>query len=141
MTKNNSIRTCCPSRVAIAARVGPVAAADRVGPVPFRSVPSRNLCNHKAKAGKMTERDEERVSPVPSLTIARHVAFGSRRIAPAARRWPKCNIGASDDVPLRCWGRSYVYGDENLPEQYYGAMAVLTQFLIHPLLSMARLIL
>ena len=102
MTKNNSMRTCCPSRVAVAARVGPVASAARVGPVPFRLVPFRpalgTLCNYKAKAGKVSERDEERVGPVPSLTVSKHVAFASHRIlclnAGSVRRCPVAMVGA-----------------------------------------------
>ena len=79
------------------------------------------LCNHKANAGKVSERDEERVGPVRSLTVAERVAFASRRIATAARRWLKCNLSASDDVPSRWWGRSCVYGDEKPAEREYTA--------------------
>ena len=42
-------------------------------PAPARSVPSHpgTLCNHKANAEKVSERDKERVGPVPSLTVAK----------------------------------------------------------------------
>ena len=33
-----------------------------------------------------------------------------------ARRWQKCSLGPSDDVPSRGWGRSRVYGNEKPPE-------------------------
>ena len=50
ITENNSIHSRCPppgpSRVAVAARVSPVAAAARVGPVPFHPAPA-TLCNQR----------------------------------------------------------------------------------------------
>ena len=53
------------------------------------------MCNHKAKVGKVSERDEERVGPVPSLTVAERVAFADGHIPclsavtlwPLLRRW------------------------------------------------------
>ena len=73
MTKNNSTRTG-PSRVAVAARVNPVASAVCVGPVPSCSVPfcpaPTTLCNNKAnKAEKVLERDKECVGPVPFRSV------------------------------------------------------------------------
>ena len=55
MTKNNSLRTCCPFPLLL------TPALVRPHPVPFRPTPG-TLCNHKAKAGKVSERDEERTS-------------------------------------------------------------------------------
>ena len=51
-----------------------------------------------------------------------------------ARRWRKCSLRPSDDVPLRWWGRSCVCSDKKPPEWHYGAMAVLMQLTSHPLL-------
>ena len=36
--------------------------------VPFHPAPA-TLCNHKAKAGKVSERGEERVGPVPFCSV------------------------------------------------------------------------
>ena len=64
------MRTCCPFLLLPL----PVSAPSR--PVPFRPTPG-TLCNHKVKARKVSERDEEQVGPVLSLTVAERVAFGA----------------------------------------------------------------
>ena len=62
----------------------------------------------------MSERNDERVGPIPSLTVAERVAFG-------AAAFPASMLGASDDVPSRWWGRSYVYGDGKPAEREHTA--------------------
>jgi hypothetical protein len=52
---------------------------------------------------------------------SQRLPFKRRIIAP--RRWPKCDLGPSDDVLLRWWGRSCVCGDGKPPERQNTATA------------------
>ena len=64
------MRTCCPFPLLLSPALVPLLPLPVSAPsrsVPFRLTPD-TLCPHKAKAEKVSERDEERVGLVPLLT-------------------------------------------------------------------------
>ena len=71
MSKNNSMRTCCRFPLLLPPVLVPLLSLPMWAPsrpVLFRPTPG-TLCNHKAKAGKVSERDEKRAGPVPFCSV------------------------------------------------------------------------
>ena len=64
------------------------------------------LYNHKAKAGKVSERDKERIGPVPSLAIAERVGFAS------------CHIPCLNAAPLWSFLRRWKRQEDRSNKEY-----------------------